>query len=138
MPLVWLAVPTAPSAALVRVTVPFDVLVLPVGGVYWTMIVHDPTAGKRIEPLTQVPPVLVNVPFAPLALAAVGVEASVTVPRVVLLTVIVPEWAVVVPVTREGAGAENVNATLARLVPVSVTGVPVPVQPVSANVSVLL
>ena len=98
---------------------------------------HVPPAAT-VEPLVQVPPApIVNVPPATPTFATVGAEASVIAAPLLLVTVTVPEWAVVVPVKREGVGAENATAT-AELVPLRATGEPVTVQPGAANVRVLL
>ena len=100
------------------------------------MIVHVPPAATGV-PVTQVPPVRANVPPAAPTFVTVGVAAGVIAAPLLLVTVTVPEWAVVVPVTREGTGAENANVT-AELVPLRVTGEPVTVQPAAASVRVLV
>ena len=96
---------------------------------------HVPAAATGV-PIAQVPPVpIVNVPPAAptfVAAMAVGVIAA----ALLLVTVTVPECAVVVPVTREGTGAENATVT-SELVPLRVTGEPVTVQPAAASVIVL-
>jgi hypothetical protein len=99
------------------------------------MIVHEPPA-LTTEPLAQVPPVIANVPPAVPTLvtlgAAVNVNGPAVAPVAVLLTVMVPLCAVVVPVTSEGVGPANV---IVAPVTVNVTALVVPASPVLPTVT---
>jgi len=96
----------------------FDVSPVPVvNGVYVTMIVQLPP-GAITVPLAQVPPAVIeNVPVpAPVLAPSVGAAVSVTgpalVPVAVLLTVIVPGLAVVLPGVVVSAGVGALKATV--------------------------
>lgn len=71
--------------------------------------------------------------LTPESLVTVGLEASVMVAPLLFVTVIVPECALVPPVTRDGVGPENAKVTAP--VPVSVTDAGVTVAPVYATVN---
>lgn len=94
-------------------------------GLYVTVIVHVPPLGS-VKPDTQVPPVTVKpLPVGPgpvtmTAGAAVNVSGPGVKEVALLVTVTVPLWEVVVPVTSEGTGAEKI-AVATVVVPVTAT-----------------
>lgn len=118
----------------VPVTVTFPVAVVVPEGAYCTTIVQL-APGLTTWPDTQVPPVAIEkVPPAAPTFATVGAAVNVNGPGLaapVLLTVMVPVCVVVVPVTKDGAGAEivrfapsTVNASV-LVVPIGVVTVTV-------------
>jgi hypothetical protein len=129
MGLFWVAVPAAPAKVSVSVTCPVAVVTLPPPE-YCTPIVQLAPAATAKPDTHRVPdPGATIVKFlvaGPVSFVTVGLEASVIVAPLLLVTVIVPEWAVVLAgvVKREGAGPENPNVTAAA-VPVKLTGEPV-------------
>jgi hypothetical protein len=128
------AVPEAPVKVSVSVTCPVAVVVL-VPALYCTPIV-------QFAPFVMTKPDRHRVPDAgatmlkfldpgPPVFVTVGLEASVIDAPLLLVTVIVPEWAVVLAgvVNRDGVGPENAKVTPTP-VPVSVTDAGVTVAPV--------
>lgn len=88
---------------------------------------HVP-ADATVAPFVQLPPeAMEKVPPARPTLLTVGEFVNLIEPLAVLVTVMVPECVVVVPVTREGFGAENVKFAP---VPLSDTEAGVTVAPV--------
>ena len=115
----------------VSVTAPVAVPRVPVAfGVYCTLIVQVPPPAATMVPFVQVVPVariakVPVVPGAPAVLATVGAAVNVSGPVPLLVTVIVPLCADLVPVTSDGSGPEKPTTALANPVPVSATGEPV-------------
>jgi hypothetical protein len=122
-----LALVSVAAARPVPVTVTFAVAVVvpDVPGAYCTVIVQL-LAGLTTAPNTQVPPVIEKVPPAVPTFVTVGAAVSVSGPvaAAALLTVMVPLWVVVVPVTSDGVGPAK--ATVAPLT-VNVTALLAPV-----------